>query len=224
MTSSNRPGGSRNKLAAQTGAEALAFTYPTSLTLLSTQTPQTKSYYCGPASGNALVKSWKAQFAHTTASAVDGASLSQTKMATSTYMNTDSKGSTDWIANDFPDGVNTWLGVSFYAQMVGTSAADISSHVQYDIYSYYMLGSDMHENAGGAHYNHHPVAKAISHWTTIYGYSSSGATLKFQDPAANTASGVLGSDWGSVNPYFTLSSSDAYFYMDQNGLSRGIVW
>jgi hypothetical protein len=128
------------------------------------------------------------------------------------------------LDNDFPNGVNKWLGTSFYVQHIGTSAADISSHVQSDIYRYYMLGADMHENAGGAHYNHHPVAKPIDHWTTIYGYSASGATLKFQDPAANTASGVLGSDWGSVNPYFTLSSSDTFFYMDQNGLSRGIVW
>jgi hypothetical protein len=55
-------------------------------------------------------------------------------------------------------------------------------------------------------------------------YTGTGSTIKFQDPAANTASGVLGSDWGSVNPYFSLTSGDSYFYMGQNGLPRGLVW
>jgi hypothetical protein len=82
------------------------------------------------------------------------------------------------------------------------------------------IASDMSEVTGGSHYNHHPNL-TIHHWTTIRGYSNSGATLDFQDSSANTT--VLGAAWDSVAPYFSMSSTNTFNYMTQN-FTRGIAW
>ena len=50
----------------------------------------------------------------------------------------------------------------------------------------------------------------------------SGSTLDLQDSAANTS--VLGSAWANVQPYFSMSSSNGYYYQTQNGATFGIAW
>ena len=69
---------------------------------------------------------------------------------------------------------------------------------------------------------HHPVAKEVAHWTTIYGYKDSGATFSFQDPAANSS--ALGSDWDAVAPSFYMSATSTLSYETKQGRTRGIAW
>lgn len=88
-----------------------------------------------------------------------------------------------------------------------------------------MIASDTIERANNAslHFNSHPLSRDIFHWTTIYGYSTSGTTFWFQDPGANSP--ALGSDWDNVAPYFSMTSTKTYNLMKNNGIAaRGIVW
>ena len=90
-----------------------------------------------------------------------------------------------------------------------------------DITLDWMIASDMYEKASGPHYNHHP-AHVIAHWTTIYGYSASGDTFKFQDPAANSP--ALSASWDAVVPTFSMSSTSTFSFMTKQGVTRGIAW
>jgi hypothetical protein len=188
--------------------------------LVVTQKPQLKTYYCGPASAQSVVLSWH-NVGWPTASDLDGQSLSQAHLAQATYTNANS-GSTDWVDHDMTRGLNNWLvsGNTLYVQYTPSSASDLETHVMVDINVNQMIASDMSEVIGGAHYNHHPN-KTIYHWTTIRGYDNSGATIHFQDPAANTT--VLGADWDSVVATFSMSSTNTYTFMTHN-VTRGIAW
>ncbi len=84
-----------------------------------------------------------------------------------------------------------------------------------------MIAADTREHAGGPHFNHHPNL-AIAHWTSIRGYDGSGAVHHYQDPAANTT--VLGSAWANVLPYFSMSATNGWSFMTQQGMTYGIVW
>jgi hypothetical protein len=194
-----------------------------SASLTETQKPQLESNWCGPASAHSVVLSWHAEKGSPTTSAWDGTALSQARLATSTYTNAGSSGGTDWIHDDMTRALNRWLfdGGTAYVQWSPDSTSSLKSKVTLDIDIDWMVASDMHEKAGGNHYNHHPD-KDISHWTTIYGYAESGGTFRFQDPAANSP--ALSSAWDNVNPYFSMSASSTYSYMVKQGLIRGIAW
>ena len=199
--------------------------YPTSNSLTQTQAVQEKSYYCGPATGFAIVKSWHNEFGTSLNSVPEGWSLTQPHLASDSYMMTDSQQRTDWLDHDMSRSLNRWLGVSYYVEYSTASVTDLENHVEWSIYTDHMEAADTNEDANGVHYNHHPKAKPVAHWLSTYGYSNSGHTLTFQDPAGGgTALGSLGSDWADVNKYFSMSSSSSFFYMQQNGVVRGIVW
>lgn len=199
-------------------------TTATSFDLPGTQKPQTTTYYCGPASAQSIVLAWHNVNAtvYPTASSFDGATLTQAHLATSRYTNADA-GSTDWVDHDMQRALNNWIfnGGVTYVQYTPTSAATLEDHVTTDMSVSMEIASDMSEAAGNGHYNYHPGNLTIYHWTTIRGYASSGATLHFQDPAANTT--VLSSAWANVQPYFSQSSSITYGFMTRNA-TRGIVW
>jgi hypothetical protein len=195
----------------------------TSNTMSQTQRAQLQNNWCGPASAQSIVLAWHTDRGYATTSAWDGAALSQSKLATSTYTNAGATGGTDWLDHDMLNALNKWIfdGDAMYAQWNADTVANLESKVALDIDLDWMVGSGTHERAGGPHFNNHPD-KDVSHWTTIYGYSNSGSTFKFQDPAANSP--ALGADWDAVNPYFSMSSSNALSYMAKQGLQRGIAW
>jgi hypothetical protein len=189
--------------------------------LTGTQRSQTKSYYCGPAAAYSVIMAWHNEKGNPTVSNFDHVTtLSQAHLGTSTYTNADA-GSTDWVDKDMLRALNRWLVTPVaYVQITPTSIQQLEDKVTLDIDIDWMMASDMSEVAGGAHYNHHPD-KTIYHWTSIRGYEDSGNAFHFQDPAANTT--VLPPEWGSVLPYFTMSSTSTYTFMTRN-VSRGITW
>ncbi len=197
----------------------------TSRDLTGTQQPQTQTYYCGPASGQSIVLAWHNvnPVLYPTASQWDGASLSQAHLGTATYTNADNSHSTDWGDGDMTRALNRWIfnGGVTYVQYTPTSAAALASHVTTDIDLNMMMAAGTVEWINGSHFNSHPNL-TIYHWTTIRGYTSSGSTLDLQDSAANTS--VLGSAWANVQPYFSMSSSNGYYYQTQNGATFGIAW
>lgn len=193
--------------------------------LTGTQQPQTQTYYCGPGSAQSIVLSWHNvnPTLYPTASQWDGHSLSQAWLGTATYTNADNTHSTDWGTGAMTTALNRWIfnGGVTYVQYSPTSASALASHVTTDIGLNMMIAAGTVEWYNGSHFNSHPN-QTIYHWTTIRGYSSSGSTLDFQDPAANTT--VLGSAWAGVQAYFPMSSTNGVFYMTGNQMTYGIAW
>lgn len=216
----------RSKLAAATASASggIAPMAAVSMDLAGTQVPQLQGNWCGPASAQSIVLSWHNvnSVVYPTASSWDGKSLSQYNLSSATYTNAGSSGGTDWVDNDMTRALNRWIfnGGQIYVQYTPTSVTALQDHVTLDMSVSMMIASDMSEVKGGSHYNYHPNL-LIYHWTTIRGYASSGATLHFQDPAANTT--VLGTAWANVAPYFSMSSASTYSFMTHN-VTRGIAW
>ncbi|MBA2381997.1 MAG: C39 family peptidase [Chloroflexi bacterium] len=191
--------------------------------LAGTQRPQLKGYWCGPATAQSIILGWHNEKGNPTASDLDGKALSQANLALSTYTNVEQDKGTDWIDKDMLRALNRWLdtGGADYYQVTPTSVGALEGYVTLDVDIDWMLASDMVEAAGGAHYNHHPAARTIYHWTSIRGYADSGDTFSFQDPAANTS--VLPADWDGAAAYFSLSSTSAYNFMTKVR-TRGVAW
>jgi hypothetical protein len=192
-----------------------------------TQRPQARNNWCGPASAQSVVVAWRDEKFYPTASKRDGSSLSQTALSGPNYTNAGTSGGTDWVDGDMKRAINSWLfyPYEYYFQYSPTSVAALEDHVTTDLDIDWMMASDTIEIANNTslHFNHHPLNIDIFHWTTIYGYSTSGTTFSLQDPGANTT--VLSSAWDNVLPYFTMSSTKTYNLMMKNGrASRGIVW
>ena len=181
------------------------------------QRDQATSYYCGPSTTESilgyLVSSAKSKY--------DGVSLTQAHLAGSSYLQTDSSGGTPWADGRMRVALNRWAqGYSdgFYVNTAAPSAANYRSYMIYDIDYYHPFANSTVEFAGSSyHYNHHPVSRTIGHWVPTRGYTSSGATAQFADPAHSSHV-----SWGSLPAeYFTYSSSSwASHYVN----SHGIVW
>jgi hypothetical protein len=204
-----------------------------SKSLTVTQSPQSKSWWCGPASAGSVIHSWHNEKNWSTVSAYDGHSLSQTWLAGYHYTQAGTAlddpdqpwaGGTNWDEKDMTRALNHWLfdDDTNYVQWSPDTVANLESKVTLDIDVEWMIASDMYEKASGPHYNHHPVDKLIAHWTTIYGFAASGDTFRFQDPAANSP--ALNSSWDAVLPTFTMSSTSTFNYMTKQGVTRGIAW
>jgi hypothetical protein len=186
----------------------LATATATSRSLSVTQVGQSKSYYCGPASGYILAK-----YKGKTKGAYNNASLSQGALATSSYMATDANGGTSWSSNRWKTGVNRWLeghDYGYYIDVHAPAPSQMGAIMVHSIDNSMPLGADTVELAGGYHYNGHPN-KTIGHWIVGYGYTSSGGTSKFADPSTSV--------WSTVSPYFAYSSSTfASRFLQSNGI------
>ncbi len=185
--------------------------YPASKTLPLTQYGQSKSYYCGPASAYMILK-----YSSAGSSNYDGASLSQSTLANSTYLQTEQRGATTWASGRFSVALNRWLFGSdsgYYLNETAPAAADFMSYVQYDIGSNGRpLAGDTVEFAGGLHYNGHPRTQTIGHWIVAYGYISSGVTTYWADPATTV--------WATVSPKFSYgTTSFANNFLQSNGVT-----
>ena len=74
------------------------------------------------------------------------------------------------------------------------------------------VAADTVEFVNRDHYNGHPRDKLIGHWIVGYGYSSSGATLYWTDPAAPNI-------FTKANKYFTQSNTSFNQYLQSNGIA-----
>ena len=140
-------------------------------------------------------------------------SFSQTHMADKAHMRTDANGSTPWSTSNFTRGLNRWRGEKWYVQIDRPSTKVVTAALLHSIGRNSMpVAADTVELAYRAHYNGHPQNKKIGHWITAYGYSSSGSTTRWADPATTI--------WGAVRP--TFSSSTTAFtatYLSTNGIA-----
>ncbi|WP_369345401.1 C39 family peptidase [Demequina oxidasica] len=178
---------------------------------------QQTGYYCGPATGYMMLK-YKG-ITKSRAKSTD--SLTQSKLASSSYMKTDANGQTStWSTGGhfyMVEGLNKWRSGSstgYYTNKAINSNSGLQTLFIYSLYANESVAVSAIEYEGGAHYNSHPN-RTIGHWLVGYGYSSNGATLKFKDPA----SGLSGGYGGSAQSFQQTSSS---FYKHAEG--RNSIW
>lgn len=155
---------------------------PTARRLAISVQGQQNNYYCGPASGRMILQAIGRTRSHGT-----NVALSQSALATSTYMSTNSQGATRWARGDFEKGLNTWIrGTSTgdYRRVASPSVNQFQGSLLSNIGRQGRpFGVSTVEFKGGKHYNGHPKDQTIGHWIVAYGYRSSGESGYFVDPA-----------------------------------------
>ena len=186
-------------------------TYPASKTIAMTHQGQINTTFCGPAAGLMILKSMGISKSAKTQDA-----LTQQVLANNDHMKTTKNGGTDWSPANFAAGLNAARGKTpQYGHVRPASVSSLSNYVKADIYQNMPLGANLQENANTGVYNQHPkpaAGKQRGHWVALYGYSSSGATLSFDDPAgANVA--VMGSAWKDAAAKFSMTATKTYTYM-----------
>lgn len=178
--------------------------------LAMTQRPQSKNFYCGPATGQMLL-----QYRNEGASALTGVSLTQAHVADANHMRTDVNGKTAWDTGLFRIGLNKWRvgsSIGYYVDKDSPTPAEFRSNLVYDTDNNFPIAASTVEFGGQAHYNHHPRDKTIGHWIAGQGYFSYGGGVYFLDPATSV--------WGGVHASFTAASGDfATTYLHTNGIT-----
>jgi len=147
---------------------------------------QSKSYYCGPATGYMMLR-----YKGYTTSAYDGSWISQARLAGVNYMKTDQNGFTSTFSNNMNYGLNRWRSGStsgYYVRNEVTSASELRTSFTYSVTIGEPLAVSTIEWEGKPHYNNHPN-REIGHWVVGMGYSNSGDTIKMTDPASGLAGG-----------------------------------
>ena len=162
---------------------------------------QTESYYCGPASGLMILTTWGAG-----ASAQNGVTLTQEHVAGAAHMKTKQNHVTAWASHLFRIGLNRWgfgSDTGYFVDQPTPTNTQFSNSLIADVTAGVPIGVSTYEAPGGSHYNHHPVAQEVGHWIVGQGYSDSGNTASFDDPAAHSS--ALSTAWDAVNSNFTAS-------------------
>jgi len=110
-------------------------------------------------------------------------------------------------------GVNRWRGSNYYVQVDRPTAALMKSALRQSIGSNGMpLAADTVEEAEELHYNRHPAGKEIGHWILAYGYTNSGATVRFADPSTTV--------WTQASKTFSAATSTfTPKYLEYNGIA-----
>jgi hypothetical protein len=187
---------------------------PSSASVVANQTPQTTSYYCGPAA------------VHEALGAL-GVSLSQSAAAAALHTTTAgtawSGGGTSPSGYPVPDVLNRYQSRNYYIpQSVGSATSGAISAYESDLeYDIGGIRAPVVGNAwevpGGYHLNGHPSNQQIFHWFEIRGYYGSGDTTLYED----SVHGATSISWsGSVPAY---SSQPSYQIVSILG-GRGYVW
>jgi len=173
------------------------------------QYDQAKSYYCGPAAAQALLKGIGYG-----ASADSGLALTQTNLAKDQYLSTETNGATTWDSYRMRKGMNRWRGDSYYIEMASPSGSVFQTLVYTAVHSGEGGNVDAVEFPYGEHYNKHPENLKIGHWTTIYGFTDNVVSVKLVDPSASEAV-----SWGNLpNDKFSYNAKNfAENFLQYNG-------
>lgn len=172
---------------------------PTSRTFVMSHQQQTKGYYCGPATA-AMIAKYK------------GKTYSQATLAGNDYLKTDANGATKWALKVMAPTLNKIVGTTEYQQIQSPTLASLKASFVNNIGGNYLpVAIDTYEYQGGAHYNKHPD-KNIGHWIVGHGYSGSGSTLAFHDPAQGVWSGA------TIPETFSYSASGFHQWVTTNGI------
>jgi hypothetical protein len=148
-----------------------------------TQIAQQKTYYCGPASAEMVLR----YLGHDT---------SQSTLASSAYLNTDNNGGTNYGDNVMAPTINK-LGYTggFYIQTNATTTSTYSSDMTSDINQNWPVVIAAHEDANN---ELNSTENDWYHWYVVRGYSGSGGYSDYADPA----SGIWNVPaYGSVGSY-----------------------
>ena len=189
--------------------------YPSSAHLVANQTPQSTSYYCGPAA------------VHEALDAL-GVWLSQPAAAAALHTTTDgtgwSGGGTSPSGYPVPDVLNAYQSRNFYvpqrvdsptSSAIKTYEADLET----DIYGWGapLIGDAWETKSSDYHLVGHPRDRTIFHWFEIRGYEDSGASTMYEDSVHNANS----VSWhAGVPAYSTLPSGWIVSIVS----GRGYVW
>lgn len=188
--------------------------YPSSAHLVANQTPQIRSYYCGPATVHEVLNSL-------------GVGMSQDTAADHLNTTTDgtawSGGGTSPSGYPVPDVLNHHETRTYYVPQPVSSptSSAISTYerdLRVDIYAVQApLVGDAWEAPGGPHLVGHPGNREIFHWFEIRGYQDTGGSTMYED-SVHGASSIAWS--GGVPAYSTLASSTIVTIVS----GRGYVW
>lgn len=197
---------------------------PTSVYLSNYSAGQQTDYWCGPATGRNILKHYgkasKMSSAHTTSS--------QRILASKSYMETDvpaMEKATSFDKGQMERGLNRWrngAGTGFYVRVAQPTQSQLyNAHVTAAMSDELFAVSTVEFRGSKARYNRHPVSGAtIGHWITAYGYSDSGQTVHYADPAWNVDK--LGDRWQATPPAKTFKAklSTMIGFVETNGF----VW
>jgi len=171
---------------------------------------QTKTYYCGPASGLMILNG-----AGVTKSKKTGATLTQAVLANSSHMNTEGYGSTPWSPAQFARGLNNasgWTGGKIFIHQRPASLALFKAIASWRVEITNTAGGiNMQETYASGTYNGHPavaLGKQRGHWLANYGYTTDVASVKIDDPASGAT--VLGWNQSMIKDKFSIASSKVY--------------
>lgn len=174
------------------------------------QEPQTKDYWCGPASGKVMLV-----WLNAGPSRYNGAPLKQTSLADANHMRTEINGRTSWASGLFRVGINKWReGTSSgsYIDDARPSAAEFESHVVYNTDRGLPVAADAVELKGKIHYNNHPLDRTIGHWLVAEGYYNYGDGTYFVDSSTSV--------FPEAAPEFKHATSTfANLYLQSNGVT-----
>jgi hypothetical protein len=189
--------------------------YPPSASLVANQTPQTTSYYCGPAA------------VHEALGAV-GVSLSQSAAAaalnTTTAGTAWSGGGTSPSGYPVPDVLNGHQSRNYYVPQPVSSATsgaiqayEIDLEMDISAISAPLVGDAWETPYSSYHLVGHPSDRTIFHWFEIRGYYGSGANTLYED----SVHGASSISWSAGVPaYSNLPSSHIVSIV----AGRGYVW
>lgn len=183
------------------------------------QQDQATSYYCGPAAVSEALAHLGISVSQTTA-----ASQLRTTTAGTAWSGVYANVTTAKTGYPVPDVLNYHLRYRSlryypvgYGSATSTVIANFKTRAVADISANEPVIGDAWETPQSAYYlQGHPQDRPIFHWYTMYGYSSSGATISYED-SAHSAHVSWG---GSVPEYYALP---AYKLVTINA-GRGYVW
>jgi len=189
--------------------------YPASASIAANQTPQTTSYYCGPAA------------VHEALDAV-GVSLSQSAAAAALHTTTAgtawSGGGTSPSGYPVPDVLNRYQSRNYYVPQPVSSATSSAINayendleMDIDALRVAVVGDAWETAYSDYHLVGHPRNQTILHWFEIRGYQSAGASTMYED----SVHGASSIGWSATVP--------AYSTFPSNGIvsivsGRGYVW
>ncbi|MFA5786327.1 MAG: hypothetical protein WDA71_04980 [Actinomycetota bacterium] len=181
------------------------------------QQPQTKNYYCGPATAVEILQA----LGHATSTY--NQALTQTELARSWWLYTDYYGGTPWFGHPawscsdagnyacyvMRNTLNHWRTGSNDGYYVPRRAPDDSTYTQdlvFDIDRGWPIAGDMYQPANNStlHLNGHPWDRSLKHWIALAGYRGTGGTETYY---ADSASSEAVSYGGAVPPYSFYASS-----------------
>ena len=189
----------------------------TSKVISVTHSSQSRTYWCGPSAVAMALRT------------IGVTSPTQTTLAGQLETTTNGTAWSGVNVNTSPstgrpvkDVLNNRIGSSWYVAVdlsyspTSTEKSKYRSAVALGITNNHGLVGGAYEVPGGPRLNGHPASGTIWHYVTMTGYSSSGATTRYGDPASGSAT-----SWAGPVPKFSNINSDKLTTILGG---RGYVW